>query len=107
MEYKRKTERYIDEQGKNCVRKLAWDGEILHTLAELEDKIENGTLIELPCKVGEAFYYLDANQHDGWFIDIRRFDYVYLKIMGKYGFTTKAEAEKKLQELKSGAKIQN
>ncbi len=68
-------------------------------LAELEDKIDDGTLIELPCKVGEAFYYLDANQHDGWFIDIRRFDYAYLKIMGKYGFTTKAEAEAKLKEL--------
>ena len=43
--YKRLTERYIDEQGINCVRKLAWDGEILHHLAELEDKIENGDLI--------------------------------------------------------------
>ena len=47
-EYKRLTERYIDEQGSKCVRKLAWDGEILHRLAELEDKIENGTLVELP-----------------------------------------------------------
>ena len=47
-EYKRLTERYIDEQGINCVRGLAWDGEILHRLAELEDKIEDGTLIELP-----------------------------------------------------------
>ena len=43
--YKRLTERYIDEQGTNCVRKLAWDGEILHRLAELEDRIENGDLI--------------------------------------------------------------
>lgn len=43
--YKRLTERYIDEQGTNCVRKLAWDGEILHRLAELEDKIESGDLI--------------------------------------------------------------
>lgn len=45
-EYKRLTERYIDEKGINCVRGLAWDGEILHRLAELEDKIENGTLVE-------------------------------------------------------------
>lgn len=44
-EYKGLTERYIDEQGMNCVRGLAWDGEILHRLAELEDKIENGTLV--------------------------------------------------------------
>lgn len=43
--YKRLTERYVDEQGTNCVRKLAWDGEILHRLAELEDRIESGDLI--------------------------------------------------------------
>lgn len=62
--YKRKTERYIDEQGKNCVRKLAWDGEILHTLAELEDKIENGTLVERPpIKKGDWVYVV--HRHKG------------------------------------------
>lgn len=30
--------------------------EKLKRLAELEDKIENGTLIELPCKVGDTIY---------------------------------------------------
>ena len=29
---------------------------IANCLAELEDKIENGTLIELPCKVGDTVY---------------------------------------------------
>ena len=28
-------------------------------LAELEDKINNGTLIELPCKVGDTVYYVE------------------------------------------------
>lgn len=29
-----------------------------HTrLCDLEDKIENGTLIELPCKVGDTIYF--------------------------------------------------
>ena len=28
-------------------------------LAELEDKINNGTLIELPCKVGDTVYYIE------------------------------------------------
>lgn len=28
----------------------------LRHLAELEDKIENGTLVELPCKVGDTVY---------------------------------------------------
>ena len=38
------------------VHSLVWEGEIIHRLAELEDKIENGTLIELPCKVGDKVY---------------------------------------------------
>ena len=29
---------------------------VVNRLAELEDKIENGTLIELPCKVGDKVY---------------------------------------------------
>ena len=42
--YKRLTKREGEE-----VKALEWDGKILHRLAELEDKIENGTLVELPC----------------------------------------------------------
>lgn len=30
--------------------------QIIHRLAELEDKIENGTLVESPCKVGDIIY---------------------------------------------------
>ena len=30
--------------------------DVLNRLAELEDKIEQGTLIELPCKVGDRVY---------------------------------------------------
>ena len=53
-DYKRLTERYVEEEGdffKKGTRftlKNAPDEEILERLAELEDKIENGTLIELP-----------------------------------------------------------
>lgn len=72
MKYERLTER--DKDGKalcNCgyyrTRNNAVDGEqliydesidevqeLLDRLAELEDKIEQGTLIELPCKVGDT-----------------------------------------------------
>lgn len=31
-------------------------------LAELEDKIEAGTLVELPCKVGDTVYEIDYNR---------------------------------------------
>lgn len=35
--------------------------ELLNRLAELEDKIENGTLVELPCKVGDIIYEVFKN----------------------------------------------
>ena len=111
-------------------------------LAELEDKIENGTLIELPCKVGDMVYEIEYNC---WEVchDCSRFSTFFgmdencdighktypdakklnanckkheLQIeesifsiefyarhfndFGKIVFTTKAEAEKKLLELK-------
>lgn len=53
--YKRLTERYIEEEGdffKKGTRltlKTTSDEEILECLVELEDKIENGTFIELLC----------------------------------------------------------
>lgn len=35
--------------------------ETYNRLAELEDKIENGTLVELPCKVGDWLFYVYEN----------------------------------------------
>lgn len=43
-----KKRRFFFEKGTRFTLKNAPDGEILERLAELEDKIENGTLIELP-----------------------------------------------------------
>ena len=51
IEYQRLTKR----EGKE-VKALEWDGEVLHRLADLEDKIENGMLVELPCKAGDTIY---------------------------------------------------
>lgn len=57
MEYKRLTGR--DNWG-GCVtiKNGTAKDEILERLAELEDKIENGTLVELPCKLGTTVYCL-------------------------------------------------
>lgn len=33
--------------------------ETYNRLAELENKIENGTLIELPCKIGDTVYFVN------------------------------------------------
>lgn len=60
MKYKRLTERVgkgvaIKETSRNDNMSI-WNA--IHRLAELEDKIEQGTLIELPCKVGDTMYKL-------------------------------------------------
>ena len=80
-------------------------------LAELEDKIENGTLIELPCKVGDIIYSIPfcepyeifehkvetlrfiSKTKDGCYIDNS------FKWFGENIFTDKAHAEKRLKEL--------
>lgn len=130
-EYKRLTERYIDKQGTNCVRGLAWDGEILHRLAELEDKIDNGTLVELPCKVGDMVYipYKFRNKNGVletiieeirigekhilfWAKPLYTNNSVRVKYLGwkkykdfnKTWFLTKAEAEARLKELDNSYK---
>ena len=88
-EYKRLTERYIDEQGINCVRGLAWDGEILHRLAELEDRIENGTLVP-------KYSIVDC----GGTYCVCTVDTDNLLVIDEYD--TEEEAKEKLEELKNG-----
>ena len=66
-EYKRLTERhengYIELMCDSCKYNEKCDVEthycneaVKNCLAELEDKIENGTIMELPCKVGDTIY---------------------------------------------------
>ena len=127
-EYKRLTERYIDEQGINCVRGLAWDGEILHRLAELEDKIENETLYDFPFRIGQEVYIvcdwdigeavkgiiteieLTTNKNGTFHRIYVEHKYIFSKtnpnvVQYRYIFTkkelflTKAEAEARLKEL--------
>ena len=75
-------------------------------LWELEDKIENGTIIELPCKVGTTVYYIGSLEVRAFFKIKTIHDIVEmpfsLDMLDSYKivwFTTKAEAEKKLEEL--------
>lgn len=91
-------------------------------LTELEDKIENGTLIELPCKVGDYAWflvlmwdsegfcgYIDKRKVNGFFINdgILQIedDIVYDCFnLGGDVFLTKEEAEKELKEYQDGRK---
>lgn len=91
--------------------------ETYNRLAELEDKIENGTLIELPCKVGDIIYEV-FKKHKPPFIQQTKVEKIIitekglkLKLarnsfyetsiasLGKIIFLTEDEARKKLEEL--------
>lgn len=79
---------------------------IINRLADLENKIENGTLIELPCKVGDTVYCI-AHCSQGKFINSITIRTIYDifdlwdYFCNKTIFLTKAEAKKKLEELKN------
>lgn len=92
----------------------------LRRLAELEDKIENGTLVELPCKAGDIVYfaswYRPTPRIDAFKVDHLELhknyicvacydfenedDYSLYRIDSKDISFTKDEALKKLKELK-------
>ena len=145
-EYKRLTER--DEYGNADIIGLSTEklfGELyfdeinlltnaLNKLAFLEDKIENGTLVELPCKVGDTVYIatklwdikevveaevacieVTADEKGIRYITYLDHEYVFSKtnpnlVANRYifyndeFFLTKAEAEKKLKELQEDKK---
>lgn len=95
---------------------------IYQRLAELENKIEQGTLIELPCKDFVAFpcemgatvwliykrYWNVADKNGFWVLrqskvsphNKKRFS----DDFGKFVFLTREEAEKRLKELQNGRK---
>lgn len=88
-------------------------------LGELEDKIENGTLVELPCKVGDVMYEVFKNHkppciqqtkvekvivtNKGVRLKLER-NSVYetsVSSLGKTLFNNEEEAKRKLEELKN------
>ena len=113
-EYKRFTKR-TDLGCAYCEEPLFYS---INRLAELEDKIEPGTLIELPCKVGDMLYYVDKYRptprieenivhtiemfeaRDGFNIRIWTQNGTFYANKMPNVFLTKAEAEQKLKELK-------
>ena len=103
-----------------CEEQKKIDYEIYTRLAKLEDKIENGTLIELPCKVGDKFYQVVKGLPIyEWEVETIAFSNIYFpknyvitarrikdlarwkfwcEDFGEILFLTKAEAEEKLKE---------
>ena len=132
MEYKRLTEKTRDcfqYDLKDFKHKIGEFGDYdaffaysmaVKRLGELEEKIENGALVELPCKVGDVMYEVIGDAYiDEWEIESICFNKTYPKGIiwakrtrdfarwkfwiedcGTKWFATKAEAEAKLRELK-------
>ena len=91
-------------------------------LCQLEDKIENGTLVELPCKVGDDAYIIQfaGSTHNYDKIIKTRVDGIVLFPNGSFDivlpskhfatwgwsvFPTKDEAEKQIEIFKEAAKM--
>ena len=132
MEYKRLTEKTRDcfqYDLKDFKHKIGEFGDYdaffaysmaVKRLGELEDKIETGTLVELPCKVGDVMYeVIEGMPIQEWKIESICFDRAYPKGViwaertkdfahwkfwiedcGTKWFVTKAEAEAMLLQLK-------
>jgi hypothetical protein len=126
MDYKRMTTRIDENSVAIEIRKFNledgltreeqdWEAmkKMLFRLAELEDKIENGTLVELPCKVGDTVW--EVYEDVDCCVELQVREVVALKlykiirwmedgVFGAWVFLTKAEAESKLKELQGGRK---
>ena len=74
---------------------------ILHKLADYEDKQEQGLLIELPCKVGDTFWEVSWS-NDSFYPRVAHSlqHCCYIKDrLGTWCFLTEAEAEEALAEM--------
>ena len=109
MEYKRLTNQKWSKDI-DLTQELGYSY-IYKRLAELEDKIEAGTLIEIPCKVGDnAVAIIDTLAYPNAIYNVKLKDLAYI-VEDENGdvtfqhitriFGTEAEAEKKLEELKN------
>lgn len=117
MEYKRLTKRRKDGSVALDFYSNSKDFTIVELklrLAELEDKIENGTLIEIPCKVGDnAVAIIDTFCYPNAIYNVKLKDLAYI-VEDENGdvtfqhitriFGTEAEAEKKLEEIRNETK---
>ena len=85
---------------------------VVKRLGELEDKIEAGTLVEIPCKVGDnAVAIIDTLAYPNAIYNVKLKDLAYI-VEDENGdvtfqhitriFGTEAEAEKRLEEIRNG-----
>lgn len=110
MEYKRLTNQKWSKDI-DLTQELGYSY-IYKRLGELEDKIEAGTLVEIPCKVGDnAVAIIDTLAYPNAIYNVKLKDLAYI-VEDENGdvtfqhitriFGTEAEAEKRLEEIRNG-----
>ena len=116
MEYERMTHRLPNGEVRTNDTKFNSKEDLikaLYRLNELEDKIEDGTLIELPCKVGDTVWVtipIGVNKHKIKKKTVKRIDICnddvinvvcdgYIGRIGWLIFLNKEDAEARLNEL--------
>ena len=124
MKYERLTKRNQEPKTIFCFEGSVEDFRIYKRLQEFEDKIEQGTLIELPCRVGGKFYQVVKGLPiSEWEVETIVFSNIYYpknyvitarrskdlafwkfwsEDFGETIFLTREEAEKRLLKLQGG-----
>lgn len=115
-EYKRLTRRFRNLAGEKDIELLGTIRESAERLAELEDKIEQKKMLELPFLVGQDAFIIEDNEivmgvvngiwwQDEFLIEVRygkdKYGWRYAQRLKDGIFSTKAEAEAKLKELQN------
>lgn len=72
--------------------------DIIDKLSEYEAAEEEGRLVVLPCKVGDAVHVLHQSWN-GWNVDKKKFTYGMIGKFGKTVFLAREEAKKALKEM--------
>ena len=92
-------------QNENCLTDIH---RMAIKLCDLEDKIEQGKILELPCKVGDTLYEVTYEKSRVVTFKVKSFSHI-VRLMedecfGEWVFTNKSEAESKLREMEGERK---
>ena len=79
--------------------------EALRKLARYEDEEDDERILHLPCAIGTPVVKIQADQHDGYWLEGKLFELRDLTTFGEYVFLNKREADKKLNELKDNSPL--
>ena len=90
----------IEDVGIKSINSKTYVGKAVEKLAEYEDLEEKGMLLKLPCKTGTPVYFIEFNQHDGFYIELKEFSISMINSIDRM-YLSKEESEQKLKEMET------